>query len=212
MDNYHLKPMLNLLTRLLIIKYNESVAASFYSFWDYYLSQIYINPKRPKIFLQHFALEYRFNDIKETMLLNIDETAKYIANNLISVKKEKYNSDNYYYTDMRKGILFNKLFFQKKNHKYPIIALFFPAVSPQNKLRMNCIIEGNHRVTNAAIKNETIEVIRINTILVPLNMFNRTRDWLLYIMIANFYEIVHKPEMTTSYKNIGNHLIKDVIK
>ena len=90
--------------------------------------------------------------------------------------------------------------------------MFFPAVSPQNKLRMNCIIEGNHRITNASIKKETIEVIRIDTILVPLNIFNRTRDWLLYIMIANFYEIVHKPEMITSYKAIENHLMKNVIK
>ena len=116
MDNYHLTPILKLLSKLLVFKYNESVAAGFYSFWDYHLNYEYRNPKRPKIFLQHFPLEYRFNTIKETMLLNIDETAKYIDKNLISVKKEEYNSDDYYYTDMRNRIFFNKLFFSKKNH------------------------------------------------------------------------------------------------
>jgi len=213
MDIYHLKPIMELLTKLLLVSYNEKIATEFYAFWDYFLSQKYLNPKKPKkILMQHFSLEYKFGSVKEIMLINIEEIAKNISDNTIAFEREKYSNKDYYYTDMRKSFLFNKPLFNKKKHKYPVIAIFFPAVSPQQTLRMNCIIEGNHRVTNATIKNETIDVIRINTILVPLNVFNRTRDWLLYVMIANFYEIIHKNNEITSYEQIENYLSKNLNK
>ncbi len=168
------------------------------------------SPQKVKIISQWFVLKYRFGYSRLKFSFNIYEISKSIYANAISHHEERIDK-GYYYYDTRNELLFNKGFLAKKEHEYPIIAIFLPAFDTQGILCMNGIIEGNHRVTNAKINNQKIDVVIIDTILLPLDVFGSTNEWLLYIMLANYYELMYKPEYFTSYSDIEKHLLKNEV-
>jgi len=188
---------------------DEKMAMDYLLFWTRFAAAATVNDGHASTtYRQCFPLEYLKDPMKETIWINIENCADLIKREQIKVSTVPFSRDDYYYTDMSKEKGFRRHYNKWHISKHPVIAIFFPCIASDGRLKHYAIVEGNHRITSAELNHKSINVSVIKTILLPPDMFEDSMSWLMYLAIANFYEIVHRPLGRTSYDQIEAHIKK----
>ena len=188
------------------LDYIESQEAEdFREFWRQRTNVSYVFPERKLYLQQRFPLQLVLPNIRFEIYINIHELVFWINNGQVDFHREKYNPSNMYYTYSKDNFL--KQFLMKKEiGRYPIIALFFPA-NTSDGLKYYQVVEGNHRLTKAGENITNTDILVVDTIVLPQSIFEIRDEWLGYLMISNYYEIVHVNEtLRTSYKTLEEYL------
>ena len=200
-NNYnHLKSLFKYLVTQ--IPLNNSNRAEFLLFWDEYLSLKYKYTDEHKFFQQVFLFKCSIHGGNVQMNINVSGCLDNLE--VLPIITRQFTCEDFIYNQTRKNFLsaVNKLIHTRYIGQYPIMAIKMPNSADKKYI----VVEGNHRISTAVFENRPIDVLCFETFLLPPNMFLSIRNWLSYIMIASFYQILNFDSPSVCFQDIGTFL------
>ena len=178
----------------MLFVFNPNEEKAFRTFWRYYISKpydsLYCNEKPSQV----FPLQHKFSIVTFKIKIHINAInryVKYYQNNYVVFP---FSKDICYYTDMtkkRKWKSWLQHYQYNEADEYPIVAVYLPVAQIDRDTDvLYGIVDGNHRATLANLYNEHPDVICIQTYLLPQEVFCDEKSWLLYLMTANYCQLI----------------------